>query len=202
MVAPSITPVSPAILGSRFMSNTSRSQSPMRMGTMRLIPTVLWTWLVLMLAGALPAGAQERIALVIGNGAYRNVPALSNPPADATAIAAALGRLGFSVNTVLDGSFEEIRRAVLEHGRKARSSELAIIYFAGHGMEASGENWLVPVDAELRTDIDAASETVSLRSLMLATSGARRLGLVILDACRNNPFEAAMKRTARDRGLA
>jgi hypothetical protein len=83
---------------------------------------------------------------------------------------------------------------------------MAVVFYAGHGMEAGGENWLIPTDAELRSDTDVESEAVSLRSVNLQVSKARQLGLIILDACRNNPFEAKMKRSlstrAVTRGLA
>jgi len=88
--------------------------------------------------------AAERVALVIGNGDYRNVPRLPNPGNDATDVAASLQRLGFSVATVRDGSFDDMRRALLRFGREAAGADMAVMYFAGHGMEIRGENWLIP----------------------------------------------------------
>jgi len=137
--------------------------------------------------------ADNRVALVVGNAAYRNVSTLATPVADAKAIADALGRLDFSVNAIFDATYDEFRRALIEFGRKARGADLAIIYFAGHGIEINGDNGLVPVDAELKNDIDAANETIELTSLMRVLSGAKKLGLVILDACRSNQFEAKMQ---------
>jgi formylglycine-generating enzyme required for sulfatase activity len=152
-----------------------------------------------------PAAAQ-RVALVIGNGAYQHVPKLPNPPNDADDVAASLGRLGFEVARVRDGRFDDMRRALRDFGHKANGAEMAVLFFAGHGMEIGGENWLIPVDAELQRDTDAESEALSLKAAMLQVAGARRLGLVILDACRNNPFAARMTRLIRtrsvDRGLA
>ncbi len=148
-----------------------------------------------------PSVAQGRVALVIGNSNYRNVPALPNPTADAADVAASLERLGFAVTQLKDAGFDDLRHALIGFGDKARGADMAIIYFAGHGMEIAGENWIVPVDAELRTDIDTENEAVGLKSLMLAVAGARDIGLVILDACRNDPFDATMKRSGRSRAV-
>jgi hypothetical protein len=137
----------------------------------------------------------KRVALVIGNSTYRNVPTLPNPANDAVDIAAALNRLGFAVTLVTNASFDQMRRGLIALGRDAAGADMAAVYFAGHGMEISGENWLIPVDAELKKDTDAANEAVSLRSVILQVSNTTSLGLVILDACRNNPFVAKMSRS-------
>ncbi len=145
---------------------------------------------------AAPASAGgQRVALVIGNSAYRNVPALPNPANDAADVAAALTRLGFTVALITNASFEEMRRGLISLGRDAAGADMAVVYFAGHGMEISGENWLIPIDAELKRDTDAENEAVSLRSVMLQVSNTTSLGLVILDACRNNPFAVKMQRS-------
>src|ERR1700676_4029812 len=100
-----------------------------------------------------PASADgKRVALVIGNSAYRNVQALPNPPNDAGDLAAALNRLGFAVTLITDASFHEMRRSVIALGRDAAGADMAAVYFAGHGMEISGENWLIPVEEELKRD--------------------------------------------------
>jgi Caspase domain len=155
---------------------------------------------------ASPASAQTKVALVIGNGAYQNVPALANPPHDGTDIATAFQRLGYSVRLVTDANYDDMRRAIRDFTPKASDAEIAVVFFAGHGMEVGGENWLIPVDAELTSDLATEQEAVSLRTVMLMVSTASKLGLVVLDACRNNPFLAKMKRmvTARavTRGLS
>jgi uncharacterized caspase-like protein len=92
--------------------------------------------------------AKPRVAIVFGNSAYQNVPALSNPKNDASDISQSLGRLGFVVQMVTDANFDEMRRRVIAFGREAQGSDIAVVYFAGHGMEIGGENWLIPVDAE------------------------------------------------------
>ncbi|MBW7960872.1 caspase family protein [Bradyrhizobium sp. BR 10261] len=145
------------------------------------------------------AAEAKRVALVIGNGAYRNVPALLNPPNDANDLAAALRRLGFTVSLATNASFDEMRRGLIALGREAAGADMAAVYFAGHGMEINGENWLIPVDAELKRDTDAANEAINLQSVMLQVSNTTSLGLVILDACRNNPFAAKMNRSIATR---
>jgi hypothetical protein len=145
---------------------------------------------------ALAAPAEgKRVALVIGNSAYRNVPALPNPANDAGDVAAALTRLGFTVALITNASFDEMRRSLISLGRDAADADMAVVYFAGHGMEINGENWLIPIDAELKRDTDAENEAVSLKSVMLQVSNTTSLGLVILDACRNNPFAVKMQRS-------
>ena len=146
--------------------------------------------------GSAPASADgKRVALVIGNSAYRNVPELANPANDAGDIAAAFRRLGFAVTLMTNATFDEMRRGLIAFGRDAAAADMAALYFAGHGMEISGENWLIPIDAELTRDTDAENEAISLRSVMLQVSNTTSLGLVMLDACRNNPFAAKMRRS-------
>jgi uncharacterized caspase-like protein len=142
----------------------------------------------LVLVAASSAHAEKRIALVIGNAAYRNVTPPVNPRNDANDIAASLTRLNFSVNKVIDGTFDDMRRALLQFGHEAVGANMAVIYYSGHGMEIGGENWLIPVDAELQSDRDAENEAIALKSAMYQVANGSSLGLVVLDACRNNPF--------------
>jgi tetratricopeptide (TPR) repeat protein len=142
------------------------------------------------------ANAGRRIALIIGNGAYRNAPALDNPPRDAKLIANALRDVGFQTVTLTNDltrdKFFEVLRAFASQAEKA---DWAVVYYAGHGFEVGGVNYLVPVDAKLAADKDAETEAVALEQVLAAVGGARRLRLVILDACRNNPFAPTMQRT-------
>ncbi|MCK1284098.1 caspase family protein [Bradyrhizobium sp. 44] len=149
-----------------------------------------------------PAISAERVALVIGNGGYKRVPALPNPTQDAADISQVLERLGFRVSQLSNATAADMRKAIVEFGRNAEGSSMALVFYAGHGMEVGGENWLIPTDAELRSDADIESEAVSLRSVNQQVSKARQLGLVILDACRNNPFAAKMKRSLATRAVA
>jgi hypothetical protein len=168
-----------------------------------LIQLVLW----LMFCSATQAAAAGRFALVIGNGEYQNAPRLPNPVNDARDVAAAFERLGFSVKLLGNGTFDAMRRALLEFAPQAQAAEIAVVFFAGHGLEIRDENWLIPVDAEMKMDIATGQEAVSLGSIMPIVSRARKLGLVILDACRDNPFgkQLQMSQPARSlpgRGLA
>lgn len=147
------------------------------------------------------AGAAERVALVIGNSSYERLPRLGNPTNDASDLSQSLRRLGFSVTIVTDATFEKFRVALREFGRAAANADLAVLYYAGHGIEVAGENWLLPVDGQLRSDGDVNTEAVDMRAAMLAVSEAKTLGLVILDACRNDPF-AHIRRTSATRSAS
>ena len=153
-----------------------------------------------------PAFAEKRIALVIGNSGYERVPQLSNPANDATAMSEMFKRAGFdAVRLKLDLKANEMRRALRDFADEARDADIAIIYFAGHGLEIQGTNYLIPVDAVLERDSDAYDEAVPLERLLNAIESARQLRVVILDACRDNPFKGIKRTTiARtlDRGLA
>ena len=145
--------------------------------------------------------SESRYALVIGNGVYQHAPALEDVPKDATAIAEALSRLDFNVAQVNDVNFEGFRRALLQFGRTARNADIAIVYFAGHGLATGRENWLLPTDAELKSDLDVDTEAIDLQAALRTVSNAKKLGLVILDASRENPFLAKMQRSAPVRGI-
>ncbi|MBR0750002.1 caspase family protein [Bradyrhizobium japonicum] len=147
------------------------------------------------LLGMSAARADNRVALVFGNSTYQSVPLLPNPANDAADMSAALTRLGFSVKTLTDARYDDMRRALIEFGRQARGVDLAVIYFAGHGIQMGTDNWLIPVDAQMATDLDIPNEAISLQSMMRAVSNTSRLGLVVLDACRNNPFSSRMQTT-------
>jgi formylglycine-generating enzyme required for sulfatase activity len=150
--------------------------------------------LLALLFGAAPGHAQTRVALVIGNSRYTHVPALPNPANDAADIGASLERLGFAVRRITNGTSEDMRLAVRDFLPQTRRAEMAVIFFAGHGIEIGGENWLIPVDAELNEDISVEQEAIALRSLVPVVGAASKLGLIILDACRNNPFMVRMQR--------
>jgi tetratricopeptide (TPR) repeat protein len=139
---------------------------------------------------------ERRIALVIGNSAYRNVPPLANPVRDATSIADALRRTGFQTVTLLtDLPREKLVDALRSFAQLADAADWALVYYAGHGIEMGGANYLIPVDAKLSTDRDVGFETVPLDQVLSAVEGAKRLKLVLLDACRDNPFASQMRRT-------
>src|ERR1700760_4186855 len=152
------------------------------------------------------ARAEKRIALVVGNSAYQNVVPLTNPVNDAAAIAEMFKKAGFEVvDSRRDLGNAEMRRALRDFTDKARDADIAVIYYAGHGIEVDGTNYLIPVDAVLERDTDAYDEAISLDRILQAIEPAKQLRLIILDACRDNPFAKSMKRTASrslGRGLA
>ena len=146
-------------------------------------------------AAALPSGPRK-VALIVGNGAYRNVQPLANPPRDAKLIASTLRDLGFATVTLApDLTRDKFFAALHEFGIEAEKADWAVVYYAGHGMEIGGVNYLIPTDAKLAADRDAETQAVALEQLIAAVSGARKLRLVILDACRDNPFQKTMQQT-------
>ena len=156
-------------------------------------------FLAIGLAG--PASAASRVALVIGNSAYAHVPVIPNPLNDAADIGAALGRLGFSVTRLENADYSALRRGLQEFQRAASAAEIAVIFYAGHGIEVDKQNFLVPVDARLASDRDVEFEAVSLDLVIRTVEHAGKLRLVILDACRNNPFAARMERGGATRSI-
>jgi hypothetical protein len=157
------------------------------------------------LAGSLsglPAAAQTRLALVIGNSNYRAVTPLPNPVNDAKAVADELKSAAFDVTQALDVSQADMRRAIKDFAAKVTAKgadTVALVYYAGHGVQVDGENFLVPVDANIQSEADIAKAAIRLGDVMSALAAApSKMRIVILDACRNNPFAT----TKQTRGLA
>jgi uncharacterized caspase-like protein len=149
-----------------------------------------------------PAFAEKRVALVLGNSAYQNVAKLPNPVNDGAVIAATLKDAGFDVvDSRHDLPAAETRRALRDFADRARDADIALVYYAGHGIEVDGANYLIPVDAKLERDTDVYDEAFSLDRVLLAIEPAKKLRLVILDACRDNPFSKNMKRTVASRAI-
>jgi uncharacterized caspase-like protein len=153
---------------------------------------------------SVPAVSTERrVALVIGNSGYQNVPILENPRNDAKAIANALTTAGFqSVRPVTDATHSVMVEALRAFEDEADAADWAVVYYAGHGIEIGGVNYLIPVDAHLRQDREAQDEAVSLGRVLDAISMAKRLKLVMLDACRENPFSQQMRRAVATRAVS
>jgi hypothetical protein len=149
-----------------------------------------------------PASAEKRVALVVGNSNYRSAAPLPNPANDAAAVAATLKSAGFDiVESRLDLRAADMRRALRDFADQAADADIAVIYYAGHGIEVDGTNYLLPTDAKLERDTDIYDEGFSLDRILLAIEPARLLRLVIVDACRNNPFADGMKRTVSSRSV-
>ena len=163
-----------------------------------LFVLVVWsTWLF-----GQPAFAEKRVALVMGNSAYQNVNRLANPINDSGTMSETLKSAGFDVVELRrDLKVNEMRRALRDFSDKVSDADVAVVYYAGHGMEIDGTNYVIPVDAVLERDIDAYDEAVSLDRILTVIEPAKALRLVILDACRDNPFNKTMKRTIGSRAI-
>jgi hypothetical protein len=168
----------------------------------RYLFPILVSFFVATVAFAQPAvpPAGPKVALIIGNGTYAATP-LKNPVNDARDISAALTRLGFTVSSVLDGDQKQMKRAIDDFGDKCRGASIALFYYSGHGVQVNGENWLVPVRSEIGEARDIEYEGVQLGRVLgaMETAGAAT-SVLILDACRNNPFPGAERSASR--GLA
>ena len=144
----------------------------------------------------------RRVALVIGNSNYGHVPVLPNAANDAKALHRELTEAGFqSVTLKLDLRREDLVVALSEFAQIADNADWAVMYYSGHGIEYKGNNYLIPIDARLRVDRDIDLESIDIGKVLSAAESARRLRLVVLDACRNNPFLDQMKRTVAMRAL-
>lgn len=149
-----------------------------------------------------PAGtaAGRRVALVIGNGGYRHVSALANPSNDARAIARSLRGIGFAVTEGIDLDRNGMQNMIREFLREAARSQVAIVYYAGHGLQVDGRNYLVPVDAQLRQGASLTDIMMDMDTIMAGLDDQLRTSILILDACRNNPM--AQQATASGTGRA
>src|SRR5215470_18004209 len=176
-----------------------------RVTAVRATGVVTLAWALIAFSGAWCgcAHAQSRIALIVGNSHYQNAPALPSTSNDAGDIAQSFERLGFATTKLVDATYEDFRRAIRRFNELAPNADIAAIYFGGHGLEANGENWLLPVDADLRSDLDVANDAIGLKILMQSVGRATDLGMVILDASRSNAFAARIQRGERGvtRGL-
>jgi Caspase domain len=147
------------------------------------------------------AQAERRVALVIGNSDYRNASALPNTINDANALAVLFRSVGFEVVSLrTELGVLEFKRAVREFLITAETADIAVVYYAGHGIEVNGANFLIPVDAKLARDYDVEAEAVALDRIVWALQPVRRLRLILLDACRDNPFVARLQRSVSTRG--
>src|SRR5262245_5121221 len=142
--------------------------------------------------------ADKRVALVVGNSAYQNVARLPNPEKDASAVAKLFRDAGFDTVVAMNNvTTLDFKRAIRNFEDATIDSDIAVVYYAGHGIEIGGVNYLIPVDAKLAGDRDAQDEAILIERLVQSVDEAKRLRLIILDACRDNPFVANMKRRPR-----
>lgn len=148
-----------------------------------------------------PATAGGRHVLLIGNSEYTHAPLLDNPQNDTALLAQSFETLGYKVTRLTNLTRAATTRALQKFRNVTTGAEAAIIYFAGHGIEVDGKNYMVPVDAALRSDLDVEFEGIPLELVVAAVSGADGLSIVVLDACRDNPFAAQMTRSGGTRSI-
>ncbi|WFU45889.1 caspase family protein (plasmid) [Bradyrhizobium sp. CB82] len=162
----------------------------------RLLIYVLCLIVSAMFADA--AAAERRVALVIGISAYTNAPTLPNTGNDAKAIAALFKSIGFDVVISRnDLGVVDFKRTVRDFLITAEDADVAVVYYAGHGIEIGGMNYLIPMDARLSHDYDVEDEAIALDRIIWALQPVRRLRLILLDACRDNPFAAKLRSASR-----
>jgi hypothetical protein len=165
---------------------------------------------LLFLAGlSIPASSEveigqrsHRYALVIGNSAYRYAPSLTNGVNDANAIARVLEEMGFEVTLGLDADASTFRELIGKFRRNLQPGDVSLFYYAGHGLQANGENYLLPVDAALQRPADLALEAERLQDIIAAMTAEENTAIVLLDACRDNPFVKQLSGQSQSRGLA
>ena len=163
------------------------------MAAMRVFWIFLSLWMVLVTN---PSPAAERVALVVGNNGYRHAQQLANPVRDARAVTAALRQVGFEVTTLEDAGVEKFYEGIEAFKRSAAGAKVGLVYYAGHGIEVDGKNWLLPVDAQLANPAQLRTQAVSLDTVLGDMVAARLpVKAVILDCCRDNPLGRSWRRT-------
>ena len=140
------------------------------------------------------AQAETRVALVVANANYAGQPPLPNASADSIIVQRALAQAGFDIVAINDADLTEFNQALAAFMTKAETADIAMVYYAGHGLESGGRNWLIPTSAVLGRDRELMFQAVPLESILHAIGGAK-VRIVVLDACRNNPFTGRMQRT-------
>jgi len=152
--------------------------------------------------------ADKRVAFVVGNGAYQNVAQLPNPPIDAKAMAGVLRNVGFDVVEGINLTRDKMTEKLLDFGKRAQGADVAVFYYAGHGIAISGTNYLLPIDADIKSEMDVKlGAAINIDLTLDQTMGDAKVKLVFLDACRDNPFANNIKATSTrsvtvDKGLA
>ena len=158
--------------------------------------------LICMALTATSAQADRRVAFVVGNGAYKNVAQLPNPPIDAKAMASALRNVGFEVVEGTNLTRDKMTERLLDFGKKAQGADVAVFFYAGHGIAISGTNYLLPIDADIKSEMDVKlGAAINIDLTLDQTMGDAKVKLVFLDACRDNPFAAKIKSNSATRSV-
>jgi uncharacterized caspase-like protein len=159
--------------------------------------------LICMLFTAVSAHAEKRVAFVVGNGAYKNVAQLPNPPIDAKAMAGVLRNVGFDVVEGTNLTRDKMTEKLLDFGKKAQGADVAVFFYAGHGIAISGTNYLLPIDADIKSEMDVKlGAAINIDLTLDQTMSDAKVKLVFLDACRDNPFAAKIKSSASTRSVS
>jgi hypothetical protein len=159
--------------------------------------------LICMLCTADAAKADRRVAFVVGNGTYKNVAQLPNPPIDAKAMAGVLRNVGFEVVEGTNLTRDKMTEKLLEFGKKAQGADVAVFFYAGHGIAISGTNYLLPIDADIKSEMDVKlGAAINIDLTLDQTMSDAKVKLVFLDACRDNPFAAKIKSNASTRSVS
>jgi uncharacterized caspase-like protein len=159
--------------------------------------------LLCMLTTVHTAKADKRVAFVVGNGAYKNVAQLPNPPVDAKAMASVLRNVGFEVVEGTNLTRDTMTERLLEFGKRAQGADVAVFFYAGHGIAISGTNYLLPVDADIKSEMDVKlGNAINIDVTLDQTMGDAKVKLVFLDACRDNPFAAKIKSNSPTRSVS
>src|SRR6266478_3640591 len=149
------------------------------------------------------ANAEKRVAFVVGNGAYKNVAQLPNPPIDAKAMAGVLRNVGFEVVEGTNLTRDKMTEKLLDFGKKAQGADVAVFFYAGHGIAISGSNYLLPVDADIKSEMDVKlGAAINIDLTLDQTMSDAKVKLVFLDACRDNPFAAKIKSNSATRSVS
>src|SRR5438445_5022516 len=158
--------------------------------------------LICMLFTAVSAHAEKRVAFVVGNGAYKSVAQLPTPPIDAKAMAGVLRNVGFEVVEGTNLSRDKMTEKLLDFGKRAQGADVAVFFYAGHGIAISGTNYLLPVDADIKSEMDVKlGAAINIDLTLEQTMGDAKVKLVFLDACRDNPFAAKIKSNSATRSV-
>jgi uncharacterized caspase-like protein len=156
-----------------------------------------------LLVSANVAKADKRVAFVVGNGAYKNVAQLPNPPIDAKAMAKVLRNVGFDVVEGTNLTRDKMTERLLEFGKKAEGADVALFFYAGHGIAINGSNYLLPVDADIKSEMDVKlGSAINVDVTLEQTMADAKVKLVFLDACRDNPFAGKIKPNSATRSLS
>ncbi len=159
--------------------------------------------LICMLFTGHTAKADKRVAFVVGNGAYKNVAQLPNPPIDAKAMAGVLRNVGFDVVEGTNLTRDKMTERLLEFGKKAQGADVAVFFYAGHGIAINGTNYLLPVDADIKSEMDVKlGSAINIDLTLDQTMSDAKVKLVFLDACRDNPFAAKIKSNSATRSVS